>query len=256
MSAFLDVTKGIAGRTLRTAFRNPALLMPPLIAPLIFFAVFGGGLQTLGSAPGFDYPAGYTSFAFVFILLNSASFNGVFSGFSLAQDFEKGFARRLLVASPRRSGIVGGYVVSALVRAALGIALLFAVGTAIGMEVDGSAIEIAGVVTMGLGFGVLASLWAIGLAFRLRTMQAAPAMQIPLFLGLFFAPAFVPLALLTGWLHDVAVYNPVTYLLQAGRGFIAGQPTDLGLAWGVLGVLIPLFTLWAMRGLRAAERAG
>ena len=61
-----DVTKGtyaraalaVAGRTLRTTFRNPALLMPPLVAPLIFFAVIGAGLGALGKAPGFDFPGG------------------------------------------------------------------------------------------------------------------------------------------------------------------------------------------------------
>ena len=39
---------------------------------------------------------------------------------------------------------------------------------------------------------------------RLRTMQAGPAMQMPVFLVLFLAPVYVPLDLLSGWLHAVA----------------------------------------------------
>ena len=35
-------------------------------------------------------------------------------------------------------------------------------------------------------------------------------MQIPVFLILFFAPVYVPLALLQGWIHGVAVVNPMT----------------------------------------------
>ena len=39
--------------------------------------------------------------------------------------------------------------------------------------------------------------------------------------------AYAPLALLTGWLHTVAKYNPVTQIVEAARqGFIGGG--DLG----------------------------
>ena len=46
---------------------------------------------------------------------------------------------------------------------------------------------------------VAAVLWAAGVALRLRTMQAGPIMQMPVFLVLFFAPVYVPLPLLSGW---------------------------------------------------------
>ena len=66
--------------------------------------------------PGFDFPDGYTAFQFVFVLLQSAAFGGVFTGFGIARDFERGFARRLLVSSPKRGGIVMGYALAALIR--------------------------------------------------------------------------------------------------------------------------------------------
>ena len=69
------------------------------------------GRRTL---PGFDFDDGYTAFQFVFVLLQSAAFGGVFTGFGIARDFEGGFARRLLLASPSRSGIVLGYAIAAL----------------------------------------------------------------------------------------------------------------------------------------------
>ena len=43
---------------------------------------------------------------------------------------------------------------------------------------------------------------------RFRTMQAGPVMQMPVFLMLFFAPVYVPLALLDGWIEAVATLNP------------------------------------------------
>ena len=59
--------------------------------------------------PGFAFPAGYTAFQFVFVLCQSAMFAGLFTGFTLAFDFESGFARRLMLAAEDRRGIALGY---------------------------------------------------------------------------------------------------------------------------------------------------
>jgi len=73
---------------------------------------------------------------------------------------------------------------------------------------------------------------------------------------IFLAPVYVPLALVAGWVHDVAAYNPVTALLEASRGFIAGEPTKVGISAACLAGLIALTALWARGGLRSAEAAG
>jgi ABC-type multidrug transport system permease subunit len=91
---------------------------------------------------------------------------------------------------------------------------------------------------------------------RFRTTQAAPLMQLPIFLSLFFAPVFVPLDLLAGWLQFIAQLNPVTLLLEAGRSLIAGTPTHVFYAYAAAIGLIGLFSIWAVRGLRSAEAAG
>ena len=81
-------------------------------------------------------------------------------------------------------------------------------------------------------------------------------MQMPVFLVLFFAPVYVPLALLDGWIHTVAVLNPLTRVLESGRGFIAGTPTEVASAFLAAALLGALFLAWAIRGLRNAEAAG
>jgi hypothetical protein len=54
----------------------------------------------------------------------------------------------------------------------------------------------------------------------------------------------------------VATVNPLTRVLEAVRGLLAGQPTEVGLAFGTGLALVLAFSLWALRGLRSAERAG
>jgi hypothetical protein len=48
----------------------------------------------------------------------------------------------------------------------------------------------------------------------------------------------------------------LTRVLEAGRSFIAGAPSEAGLAFGVAATLAVLFAIWALRGLRSAEAAG
>jgi ABC-2 type transport system permease protein len=252
----LAVAQGVAWRTLHNVFTNPSLLVPSIVFPLFFFTAFAGGLSRVQDVPGFNYPEGYTAFQFVFVLLQSAAFGGVFTGFGIARDFESGFARRLLLAAPSRTGILLGYGIAALARWLVTAVVLTTVALVVGMNVGGSGVDLFGLYALAVIVNAAALLWAAGVAMRLRTMQAGPIMQMPVFLVLFFAPVYVPLALLTGWIHGIATVNPLTRVLEAGRGFLAGSPTEVGAAFGAALALAAAFSFWALRGLRKAEAAG
>src|SRR5213076_2505627 len=85
-----NVAFAVGWRVIHNVVKNPTLfLIPSTLFPLIQFC---------------------------FVLLQSAAFTGVFTGFGIARDFEYGFARRLLLAAPRRSGIVAGYALAAAGR--------------------------------------------------------------------------------------------------------------------------------------------
>jgi len=248
----LAVARGVAWRTLHNVFTNPSLFVPSIVFPLFFFVAFAGGLSRVQDVPGFNYSEGYTAFQFVFVLLQSAAFGGVFTGFGIARDFESGFGRRLLLAAPSRTGILLGYAVAALLRWLVTAAVLTTVALAAGMNVGGSGVDLFGLYTLALIVNAAALLWAAGVAMRLRTMQAGPIMQFPVFLVLFFAPVYVPLALLSGWIHGIATVNPLTRVLEAGRGFLAGSPTEVAAAFGAALALAAAFSFWALRGLRKA----
>jgi ABC-2 type transport system permease protein len=250
------VASAVAWRVLHNVFTNPALLVPGIVFPLFFFTAFAGGLSRISDVPGFNYEPGYTGFQFVFVLLQSAAFGGVFTGFGIARDFESGFARRLLLAAPRRTGIVLGYALSALVRWAVTASVLTVVAVVAGMDVGGGPVDLFGLYALALVVNVASLLWAAGVAMRLRTMQAGPVMQMPVFLILFFAPVYVPIELLHGWIEAVASVNPTTAFLESGRSLLAGDPEHVALAFGLAFALVLAFSAWALRGLRRAEAAG
>jgi ABC-2 type transport system permease protein len=252
--SFTSVARGLAWRNVHNWFTNPALIVPSLLFPLFFFTAFAGGLSRVDSIPGFTYGANYTTWIYGFVLLQASTFGGIFTGFSVARDFESGFARRLMLGATNRGGIVAGYWLSALIRAVFTIAVITLVALVAGLEVHGNGIDAVGLYTLALLMNAFAVLFGTGVSMRLRTMQAAPAIQTPAFLLLFLAPVWVPYDLLTGWVHAAASLNPVTLVLEAGRGFLAGDPTKVLPAFAVVGVLVALSTLWARGGLRSAER--
>jgi ABC-2 type transport system permease protein len=256
LRGFFFVAYAVARRQVYRFFTNPAFLTPALF-PLFFFVAFAGGLSRIGDVPDFDFPAGYTAFQFVWSLLQAVALGGAFTGFSIAGDFESGgFARRLMLAASDRRGIVFGYVVASLVRASITGALVTVVALLAGMPLLGDGVDLFGLVGLALLVNVAATLFGAGVAMLLRTQQAGPVIRTPIFLILFLAPVFVPQDLLAGWLAAVAAVNPMTFILEAGRGFVAGEPTGAAFAFGVGVSLVLLLVPWALFGLRRAEKAG
>jgi ABC-type multidrug transport system permease subunit len=250
---FRNVSLAVGWRVIHNVLHNPTLLFPGLVFPLLNFIAFFGGLSRLRHVPGFDYAPGYAGFQFCFVLLQSAAFGGVFTGFGIARDFEYGFSRRLLLAAPRRSGIIAGYAIGATLRWTITAAVVTAVALLGGMQIKGAGIDLVGLYTLALIVNGAFLLWACGIAMRFQSIQAGPIMQTPVFLLLFFAPVYVPLKLLQGWIHGVAVANPITPLLEAIRSLLAGNPVEVGLAYGVAFALVVGFAAWALWNLRYAE---
>jgi ABC-2 type transport system permease protein len=249
----LDVAMAILRRNV-LHMRNPAIILPSTLFPLVFLVAFAGGLSNVENVPGFDFPSGYTSFQFVFVLLQAAAFGGVFTGFAIAADFELGFARRLLLASPHRFGLIIGYVLAAFVRFAATAALITAAALIAGMRVDGGVVDVFGLYGLALLVSAASALFGAGVAMRTKSLSAGPAMQTPVFLILFLAPVYVPLHLLEGWINAVASVNPVTAIVESARGFIAGEPDKVGLAILAGGGLTAAMLVYATAGLRRAER--
>jgi ABC-2 type transport system permease protein len=246
--------RAIAWRQLRVMLTNPAFLMPSILMPVFFFTAFAGGLSAISNAPTFNYPD-YSTFQYVFVLIQSAMFGGVFAGFAIAADFEGGFARRMLLATRSRSAMIVGYSLAALARATIVWTIVTTLALTTGASINPTVADAASLIILIALVNSAALLFAAGVAMRMRTMQAAPLIQLPAFLVIFTAPVYVPRDLLEGWVAAVADFNPVTAVLEAGRELIIAAPADALLAFGAAAGLMALMALWAVTGLRRAERA-
>ncbi|MCB0878281.1 MAG: ABC transporter permease [Thermoleophilia bacterium] len=254
---FLAASVAIARRHLYKWIKVPANFMPTFIFPLIFFTGFAGSLGRIGNVPGFDYPASYTTWIFVFSLLQTCLFGGLATGFTIAAEFQTGFARRLMLAVSDRRAILFGYILSTFVRAAIMSGVVTTVAFTVGLDMSASTpVEVVGLYLLSWSMSIVGTLWAAGVMFRARDPQLGPAMQIPMFIAIFLAPVYVPLALLQGWLHAVASANPIGYVMTAGRNLLVGSTEGVFIAIVAAISMILLLTWWALGGVRSAERAG
>src|SRR5689334_16525623 len=197
-------------RAANELLRVPGAAIPGVLAPTIFFLGLTSVFGHLTLLPGFDTQS-YQSFLIPISLMQGAGFTGAATGVNLARDIELGWFDRLVVAPPARSALLAGLVLSATLRAFIPMTFLLIVGFAFGVHFPGlGGLLLA--VFLAAGFAAVAASWGVTLALRFKTQSAAPLMQAGIFMAVLFTASYAPLALLTGWLHTVATYNPVRFI--------------------------------------------
>jgi ABC-type multidrug transport system permease subunit len=241
-------------RAINEVIRVPGAAIPGILAPTLFLlgltAVFG----KLTLLPGFS-TNDFMAFILPVSVMQSATFSGAATGVNLARDIEQGWFDRLYVSPLSRGSLLAGHVLSASLRALMPISALLVVAALFGVDfqgVDGMLVAIA----MAGTFAAIVACYAIILALRFRTQQAAPLMQAGAFMMVLFTTSYAPLDLLTGWFQEVARYNPVRFILEGVRQ-MSVYGVDWGHTWKALLALAGtgiVFSALAMRGLsRAAD---
>jgi ABC-type multidrug transport system permease subunit len=248
--ASIDATWALIRRAANEILRVPGAAIPGVLAPTIFFLGLTSVFGALDNLAGF--PAPYKDWLIPVSLLQGAGFTGAATGVNLARDIEQGWFDRLLVSPAPRPVILAGLVLSAALRSLIPATFLLTVGFAIGVNWPGlDGLFIALLVVMGMG--TVAACWGTTLALKYRSQSAAPLMQAGMLLVVLTTTAYAPLELLTGWLHTVARYNPVTQILEAARQGFIGSVTWGG-TWPGLVALAGLVALLAALALRGMSR--
>jgi len=249
------VSQALAWRSLRSILRLPSAFIPSLLFPIFQTIAFTGAFGAITGLPFFPTDNALSWFV-PLAAIQGAGFAGMFIAFGVVRDFEDGFVDRLLLAPAERDALLLGPLLAALVRAVVPVVLVLTVGAIGGVEVPGGALGIVVLLLACLGVGVAAASWALGLAYRFQTMQAAPLMQIGLFFAIFLSTSQMPLEGLSGWLKAVARINPMTYVLAMGRSGFIGDVTWPVVWRGLLGLvaLVVPTVVFAHRGLAKLVR--
>lgn len=246
------VVAALGRRALSVQFRRAQLLMPTFVLPLLLLAVIASGTSAGRDLREFPEVSSYLGFVVAGTLLQGALLAGLTGGIALASDIEGGFFDRLLAAPVRRSSLVLGRLAGILGLAGLQMAWFLLVALLFGASYPGGVLGALGAAALSaitaVGIGGL----AIAIAIRTGSMSLMQSIFPFVFVLLFTAPAFFPRDLLTPTLHDIAAYNPLTYVVEGARGLLQddtalGDPL-LGLAAAVgLAVVMTALAILALR---------
>ena len=254
MSGRLRTIRALTRRSLNEILRVPTGALPGVLAPTIFMLGLSAVFAKASSLPGFGHVENFRTFIVPVGLLQGAGFTGAATGVNLARDIEAGWFDRLLVAPIPRPTLLGGIVLSASLRALLPATFLLVVAFALGVHWPGVlGLAIAYALLMALAAAM--ACFAVAVALRFRTQQAAPLMQMGNFVLTLFTTSYAPHALLAGWLQVVSDANPVTRVLAGTRQGFLGAVTWAD-TWPALLAVAGLLVVFGAFALRGMQRVG
>jgi ABC-2 type transport system permease protein len=219
-ASLVEQTLAVARRSVVRTMRNRALLIFPLIFPLILFAINGSALSPATRIPGFP-THNYRDFLIAMPFVQGAMFVSISAGVDLAKDIETGFLNRLAMTPIRGEALLIGQLGGALVLGVIQAIVYLLVGLASGVTfatgVGGAVVLLVLAILIAFAYASLGVL----LALRFGTGEAVQGIFPLLFVTIFLSSSSLPRNLIkTPWFRDVATYNPVSYLLEALRSLV------------------------------------
>jgi ABC-2 type transport system permease protein len=213
----------LAQRSVVRTLRQPAMVVPSIIFPLLFLSINSSGLDSATLLPGFPTDS-YFEFAIAIPFIQGALFSAMSAGTNVASDIESGFLNRLSLTPLRRVALMMGQLTGILALGLIQALAFLTVGIAFG---DGLAAGPGGVaVLLLLSLTITLAFGCIGAFVALRTGSGEAVQGVfPLFFAaLFLSSMSLPRDLIaTDWYRTVATWNPVSYMLEGIRSlFITG----------------------------------
>jgi ABC-2 type transport system permease protein len=215
-----EQTLAVARRAVVRTVRQRALMIFPMLFPLILFAINGSALAPATRIPRFP-THNYRDFLIAMPFIQGAMFVSITAGVDLARDIESGFLNRLALTPLRGEamlvGQLGGALVLGMVQAVVYLLVGLATGVTFASGVGGALVLLILSIVIAFAFASLGGL----LALRFGTGEAVQGIFPLLFVTLFLSSSSLPRNLIKAtWFRDVATYNPVSYLLEGLRSLV------------------------------------
>ena len=208
----------------------------PIMFTLMFTYLFGGALA--GST------GEYLQFLLPGILVQTVVFITIYTGFTLNTDITKGVFDRFRSLPIWRPSVLVGALLGDAARYTMASTMVIVLGLVLGFRPAGGVVGVLLSVALLLVFSFsLSWIWtALGLVLRTPNSVMGVSMMV-LFPLTFVSNVFVDPQTMPTWLQTVVGLNPITHLVTAVRGLMAGTvtPGQIGLVLVSCGVLIVVF---------------
>jgi ABC-2 type transport system permease protein/oleandomycin transport system permease protein len=237
----LSDTVVLARRGLLRIPRQPDLLVgftiQPVMFVLLFVYVFGGAIET----PGVDY----VDFLMPGIIVQSMVFGGFVTALGLAEDLKKGLIDRFRSLPMWGPSVLTGRILADVGTNVIQLAIMFAVGIAVGFRFSTSVPEVIAGIALLLLIGYAFS-WVFALiGLTASSPEAANAYGFTILFPItFVSSAFVPVESMPSWLQPIAENNPFTTMVDAARALFIGTPAGNDI-WGAVAWSLAIIAVFA-----------
>ena len=265
LSSHLRALYAIARKDWKQYWRYPLNAVSTVFQPVIWLApvyFMGKAFSVNGQAAGFAQYSGTADFM-SFIILGAIMgnfINAVFwgMGYAMKNDMDAGVMEsNWLTPVPRLLILVGRSLTNLTVTAVTSLGMLVVCALVFGFHPTGDVV--AAVLAM---LPMLIGLYGFGFAFAALVMivrEANTMVDMSAFLVQVFSGTDFPVTVLPKWLLPIALVLPLTYGMDALRGFLIKTQTLLPLAWEIVLLLVFMvvmlwFGSWAFASLERRVR--
>ncbi len=236
----------LAMRSVRTIRRQPPVIVPSLVFPLIFTALNAAAFERATDLPRFPEVDSFLAFLLPAAVMQGVIFGSFNAGSEIATDISEGFFERLVASPVSRLSILFGRMGGAALLGGVQVVWFLAVLLPFGATMAGGVPALLVYVVAGMLMAWAIGGFAIALGLRTGSAEAVQGAFPLMFILLFTSSAFFPRELMTGFYQDIAGLNPVSWLVEAlrdlstvGFGF-ADAAVALGVPVGILAVSMTL----------------
>jgi len=231
--------------------------MMPIMFVLLFAYVFGGAIDVPG--------VGYREFLIAGIFAQTVAFGATFTGYSVAEDLQKGIIDRFRSLPMAPSAVLFGRTLSDVAINIISLVIMSLTGLIVGWRVRSSVLEALGGFLLILAFAYAISWVTAYVALLVRTPEVVNnASFVVIFPVTYIANTFVPSQTLPGPLKAFANWNPISSITQAARELFGNtspqlpppdtwsmqNPVAYSLIW--IAIILAIFIPLAVRQFRRA----
>ena len=249
---FLFQVTTMTWRNLVTIIRTPAAVVPTLVISAFFLFVYEASLgKAAGFLPGLTSNS-YLGFILPVSIVSAALSGAGVAGQSVVRDIENGYFDKLLLTPIGRAALLLGPIIAGALVLVVQTTVVMFIGLLMGLDpqtgIPGVLTVLAFALLLGTGFAG----FTVAVALRSGNAAATQGASFAFFPLTFLTATFVPVSLLSGWIQTAAIYNPITYILEAMRSLLnTGWEGDVLLrgllSCLVLGIVMFAFALFSLR---------
>ncbi|HTK86955.1 MAG TPA: ABC transporter permease [Nitrospiraceae bacterium] len=257
MHEYWQEISALTMRWVKRLSREKFSMLFTLVQPMLFWLIFFGNLFQRATDTQVVQAPNYISFLAAGVVVMTVLNNGLAGGVDLLFDKENGFLERLMSTPIHRSSVILSRFIFVMTITCLQVLVILCVAALFGVRPATGWLGIAVILLISILFGV--GLTAISMAMAFSVKSHGDFFSVMGFLSLpmiFLSSALVPLVAMPGWMQALALFNPMTWAIDAVRPLILSGWAEALPRVGMVIVIMLMFDALCLYGsTRAFRRA-